>query len=274
MPWVQIGQQAGGIASVPGEPTPPPEPPSNILYSTFSYIASGFRSVSDFFYELSEYLSSATFIGDWLAGPFILVGDIFGEMATTLESWAIAAGDLDLQIANIITWEGIRDAIETNLFEGKSLFTFISDVLTDFFDEQIKPTLDGLWDKATDIATYIDTQIENLEIPDWASLSDGASEWLRDQLYKLLPWGDAPDLSMLEEASAWLGNSIDGIPWLSDIKSWYDNVVSDARDILDDPQGWLSKNLEGAFSSMLKLAGWPLLRAVEAFVNRMWDEKE
>lgn len=274
MPWVQIGQEVGGIASVPGEPTPPPEPPSNILYSIFSYIASGFRSVSDFFYELSEHLSGATFIGDWLASPFTSVGDIFGEISTTLESWAIAAGDLDLQIALILSWEGISEKITTYLFDGKSPFDFIWDEITDFIDEHVKPTLDSLWDSATDLYSYIDNQIDNLEIPSWDDLSGGAEEWFRNLLYKILPWGDAPDLSMSEEAAAWLGNSIDGIPWLADIKSWYDSVVSDARDFLDDPQGWLSRNMEGAFKGMLSLAGWPLLRAIEAFINRMWDEKE
>lgn len=275
MRWYMVDEKSSGvIGSTPSEPPPEPPPPPGTLSGIFLFLADWLLRLRDSFWELGDFTESAPIIGDWLAYPFNAIGDIFDGFQRGVRSWAETAGDIDFKLANLLTWEGISDKIKSIFFGDKSVFDYIWDEITDFVDEHIKPTLDSLWDKATEIYNYIDDSIDKLEIPDWSSLSGGAEEWLREQLYKLLPWGDLPDLSMSEEAAAWLGKSIDGIPWLADIKSWYDSVVSDARDFLDDPQGWLSRNLEGAFSGMLALASWPLLRAIEAFINRMWDEKE
>jgi len=275
MRWYKVDEKSSGvIGSTPSEPPPEPPPPPGTLSGIFLFLADWLLRLRDSFWELGDFTESAPIIGDWLAYPFNAIGDIFDGFQRGVRSWAETAGDIDFKLANLLTWEGISDKIKSIFFGDKSVSDYIWDEITDFVDEHIKPTLDSLWDKATEIYNYIDDSIDKLEIPDWSSLSGGAEEWLREQLYKLLPWGDLPDLSMSEEAAAWLGKSIDGIPWLADIKSWYDSVVSDARDFLDDPQGWLSRNLEGAFSGMLALASWPLLRAIEAFINRMWDEKE
>ena len=275
MRWYKVDEVTGSILASSGDvPPPEPPPPPGTLAGIFNYLADKFLLIRDFLWELAFTMESAPIIGDWLAYPFNVLGDIFDGFQRDVRDWAATAGDLDLKLSDLLTWEGISEKITTYLFDGKSPFDFIWDEITDFIDEHVKPTLDGLWDKATEIYNYIDNAIDTLEIPDWDSLSGGAEEWFRNLLYKILPWGDVPDLSMSEEAAAWLGNSIDGIPWLADIKSWYDSVVSDAREFLDDPQGWLSRNLEGAFSGMLALAGWPLLRAIEAFINRLWDTKE
>jgi len=275
MPYIKVGEESTTPLVTVGEPLPPePEEPAGTLEGIFLYLADWLQRLRDVFWELADTVEGAPIIGDWLAYPFDAIGNLFDGFQRGVRDWAATAGDLDFKLSDLLTWDGISELITTHLFDGKSPWDFINDEITDFIDEHVKPTLDSLWDSATDLYTYIDNSIDNLEIPDWDSLSGGAEEWLRNQLYKLLPWGDAPDLSLADEAAAWLGSAIDGIPWLADIKSWYDNVVSDARDFLDDPQGWLSKNLEGAFSGMLAVAGWPLLRAIEAFINRMWDEKE
>jgi len=275
MPYIPIDEETNiPIVDVLGDPPPDPHDPPGTLEGLVLWLADWVLSLRAAFWDMGDYVDGVPFVGDALAAPFNWVGDISDAIQRGVRSWSPTARDWDYKLGDILTWEGITDKISATFFDDKSPLDFFTDALTDFFDEHVKPTLDSLWDSATDLYNYIDNQIDNLEIADWDSLSGGAEEWLRDLLYKLLPWGDAPDLSMLEEASAWLGNSIDGIPWLADIKSWYDSVVSDAREFLDDPQGWLSRNMEGAFSGMLSLAGWPLLRAIEAFLNRMWDEKE
>lgn len=76
-----------------------------------------------------------------------------------------------------------------------------------------------------------------------------ANKWVREQLDEYLPDWFLPFRSLL---------------------GFWDNFGKKAVDFFNDPGGWF----EAAFTWFLGIASWPFLRAIEAFLNRIWDEEE
>lgn len=188
----------------------------------------------------------------WFGGIVDRALDIISSIVAALESLDAWVTDTSNAIRDILSWDAILDKLYLYFpflrdFAGQ-VWDRIRAYIDTYFPWLYDPEL-TIWDwvsaKARDLAYHL---LPWSDLPEMG-VREEAELWFLGILYRILPWGDDPDLTMLEEARAWVSELLPELP--------------DIRELIGDALMWF-----------LGVAGWPLLRAGEAFILNIWEVAE
>ena len=213
--------------------------------SPFSIAGDVFRWIADVIYWIANRVPDIPFIGDWIE-------DRLDDIAWFILQIALAFYKLDEW------WDIVWDF----MFDIPNKLINIWQYLID--------KLEPVWNWFVDVAGWVAGIL--------APVYSWVVSWVADVAGSIKTWF----LDTLPGYLADFGKVVKG--WLSDLDIVWNNKFNPFKPLLDlwifygkrlvdflsDPVGYIAAALEAALIIMLQFVGWPFLKAIEAFLDRIW----
>ena len=217
--------------------------------SPFSIAGDVFRWIAEVIYWIADRVPDIPFIGDWIE-------DRLDDIAWFILQISLAFYKLDEWWD--IVWDFLFD-IPNKIIH---IWQYLIDKLEPVWDWFLNAG-EWLWGQLTGVFDWVTSFV-------WDAI-DAVKDWFTDTLpgyfadFGEWVWDQLDELDAIWE-SKW-----SPLKALIDVWNFYGKQLVD---FLSNPVGYIAACLEAALIVMLQFVGWPFLRAIEAFLNRIWDEEE
>jgi len=207
------------VSGIPKVITPVPVP-----VGFFPAIVSWLSSIKDFCFSLKDDVSGVPVLGEYLAIPFLYIGNAFDWLAYHFSNFALAWYDVADKITNILNFDNIYSYFKEQFDAAINAWNWVVNAFWNIWD-----TVDIWWSAtSTDVLDWITAA------KDWAWLW---IKYLDERIDKLQfpSWLDI-DKFIIDTLKVWF-------PFYNSLVYFWDDVA----DFFSDPLQWLYDRAENFF---------------------------